>query len=395
MGRYSEIGITTVQAFMDKVSTVSGTTITVDNDYSYLNADHIDGSLVVCSGGEIDKIVDITTVSGSTIVVSSALTCTADEVVAIIPKPLVYLCLESESIKETINWDETECLQSWEPTHHSPLTVDCGGDLGVFIGAESQALDMYLAVGLGVTSVTSGLSEDSLHYYEPGATVNYLTVVMMRGNHVSLQAYCGMGCDTLTLEQPSGGLGTARIALTGGFGIQEIGGSGKTFSTGADNYWNPPTSPPDPKRMHFRHLVVSKAAVAKTYAESGSITFHRHPALDRRLGDFYIHAPESTKFEVTGQVVQWFEDDAELTEWRGDHAAVSDPSTRDLQYKWTGTATSGTYLQVDAYETAWRDSTEHITEGRIKETLTWKAQYDSGEGRQVYVTYENNTVSAS
>ena len=29
-------------------------------------------------------------------------------------------------------------------------------------------------------------------------------------------------------------------------------------STGAGNFWNPPSTPPDPKRMHFRHLVVSK-----------------------------------------------------------------------------------------------------------------------------------------
>ena len=58
--------------------------------------------------------------------------------IAILPRPLVYLCLESESLKETINWDDTECLQEWEITHHTPLTVDCGGDLGVFIGEESQ-----------------------------------------------------------------------------------------------------------------------------------------------------------------------------------------------------------------------------------------------------------------
>jgi hypothetical protein len=207
-----------------------------------------------------------------------------------------------------------------------------------------------------------------------------------------------MMVDSLVIDQPSGGLATARTTLTGGFGILEIGGStvageNEFFSTGASNFWNPPATPPDPKRMHFRHLVVSKGAVPKRYAESGSVTFSRNPATDRRLGDFYVHEPASQKFETRGTVVQWFENNAELIEWRGDETAVSSPATRDLQYLWTGTATSGTYLQIDAYETAWTDSSEPIVTGRIKETLTWKARFDSGEGRQVYVTYENNNAS--
>jgi len=399
LGRYSEIGITTVQGFLDEVTTVNGTTITIDNDYSYLNEDHIGGTLVVTNGtgDSTNKMADISSVSGSSVIIDEAITSlAADDEVAIVPKPLVYLCLESESLKETINWDDTECLQTWESTHHTPLTVDCGGDLGLFVGAESQALDLVLAASLGQTSSTSGINGNSLHYYEPGDTVEYLTVIIMRGNHVSLQAYCGMMVDTLTIEQPAGGMATARVSLTGGFGIQEVSTTpANAFTTGTDNFWNPPSTPPDPKRMHFRHLVVSSGVTPKKYAESGSVTFSRNPAADRRLGDYYVHEPASQKFETTGELVQWFETDDELLEWRGGTAAVSDPSLRDLQYKWTGTATTGTYLQIDAYETVWTDSSEPITEGRIKETLTWKAKFDTAEGRQVYVTYENNAITPS
>jgi len=401
LSRYSEIGITTVQAYMDKVTSfdAGATTITLDDDYSYLNADHAAGTLVVTgtasAEGRMEDIASVD-VNNNIVVLDSSIDALSEgDEVAIIPAPLVYLCLESESLKETINWDDTECLQAWEPTHHTPLTVDTGGDLGVFLGGGSQAIDMILAATLGETTAAAGLSGNSLHTYWPGNTVEYLTVVVERGNSVSLQVYCGMMVDSTTLDQPTGGLATVRTTLTGGFGIQEIGGAGKAFSTGAANWWNPPTTPPDPERMHFRHLVVSKAAVPKKYVESGSITFSRNPIADRRLGDYYVHEPASDKFITTGNVVQWFEDDAEMTEWRGDTAAVSDPSVRDIQYKWSGTATTGTYLQVDAYETAWRDSSSPISGGRIKETLTWQAQYDSGETRQVLVTYENSTVSAS
>ena len=400
LGRYSEIGITTVQAFMDKITSISGTTVTIEDYYGYLNDDHDEGSFVMVSSTVTaqDYIEDISSVDAAAnkVILDSSINGMAvgDEI-AIIPKPLVYLCLESESIKETINWDDTECLQSWESTHHTPLTVDTGGDLGVFIGEESQALDCILAATLGETSAAAGLVAGSLHTYWPGDTVEYLTVVIQRGNHVSLQAYCGMMVDTLVLDQPAGGMGTARVTLTGGFGIQEIGGSGKTFSTGAGNFWNPPASPPDPKRMHFKHLVVSAASVPKKYVESGNITFARNPAVDRRLGDYYVHEPASGRFETTGQIVQWFENDAELTEWRGGNVAIGDPTPFDLQYKWTGTATTGTYLQIDAYDVVYQDSSEPIVEGKIKETLTWKAKFDTGEGKQVLVTYENKNASPS
>lgn len=397
LSRYSEIGITTVQAFMDTVSTVNGTTITIDDDYGYLrDAVYAGGTLVVLTGTAANKMEDIVSTNASTnkIVIAAAITgMSANAEIAVIPKPLAYLCVESESLKETINWDDTECVQTWEATHHTPLTIDCGGDLGLFIGEQSQALDMVLAATLGETTAAAGVSGNSLHTYWPGDTIEYLTVVVQRGNRVSLQAYCGMMVDTLVLDQPAGAMGTARVTLTGGFGIQEVGTTSATMFSGS--FWNPPTSPPDPKRMHFRHLVVSVAAVPKKYAESGNITFARNPATDRRLGDYYVHEPSSQKFEVTGTLVQWFETNDELIEWRGDTVAISDPATRDLQYKWTGTAIAGTFLQVDAYETVWTDSSEPITAGgRIKETLTWKAKFDAGQNKQVLVTYENSTESA-
>lgn len=401
LGRYSDIGITTVQAFLDYVASINGTTITIDNDYSYLDndTDWVNGSFVVTNsttGANSDiRLISSTAYATNKIVVSSAIaSLEVDDQVAIIPKPLVYLCLESESIKETINWEDTECLQTWESTHHTPLTVDCGGDLGVFIGEESDTLDILLAATLGTRSVAAGLAgAGSKKYYWPGDTIEYITAVVQRGNSVSLQAYCGMMVDNTVLDQPAGGLATARTTFVGGFGVQEIGGAGQTFDT--TNFWSPPAVPPDPKRMHFRHLVVSVATVPKRYAESASITFSRNPAIDRRLGDYYAFEPASSKFETRGQIVQWFEDDNELTEWRGGTAAITSPSTRDIQYKWTGTATVGTFLQIDAYETAWQDSSEPIVTGRIKETLTWKAIYDTVEGKQCYVTFENNSTAVA
>lgn len=401
MGRYSEIGITTIRGFTDIISTVAGTTVTIIDSEGYLvDSLYDDGVLVVTSGTDQDKIFEISTVNASSnqIVTVGTVTGVLNDTVAILPKPKVYLCLQTESLKETINWDDTECLQTWEGTHHTPLTVDTGGDLGIFIGEESQALDMFLAAAMGTTTASAGLNGNSLHTYTPGDTIHGLTVFIMRGNHVSLTCYAGMSIETLVLDQPAGGMSVARATLAGGFGIQEIGGAGKTFPTGTGEFWDPPASPPDPKRMHFRHLIISRTtATAKnyTFAESGSITIARNMALDRRLGDFYTYDPQSSKFVVTGQFVQWFENDQEYTEWRGGHTKVdANPTFIDLRYKWTGTQTTGTYLQVDAYDTQFRDSTEPITDGRIKQTLTWQARYDTGEAKSLQIVYENNTISA-
>jgi hypothetical protein len=401
MGRYSQIGLTTVRAYIDKITTVNalGTTITAANTDGYLIATVYNGGAVayLSAGSTLnaDKIFTITTYSGNTITIGGT-TINAGwavgDKIAIMPKPLAYMCLESESLKENVTWDDTECLQQWEPSYHSAVTMDTTGDLGIFVGSESPALDMVLAAAMGTVTHNA-----MVHSYYPGASIHGMTVYIMRGNHVSLQCYGGGAVDTLTIDQPAGGNCTGRLTLTGGFGIQEIGGTNKVFTTGPGNFWNPPSVTPDPKRMGFRHLVVSKNTVPETYAESGSITIARNPATERRLGDMFTYDPQSSKFIVTGQLVQWFENDDELAAWRGGHALAyaSDPTPFDLQYKWTGTATTGTYLQVDAYDVVWRDQSSPIVAGRIKETVTWQAKFKVAEGASIEIVYANNNYATT
>ena len=108
LGRYSDIGITTVQAFTDEVTSINGTTVIIDDDYGYLadDASWIDGTLVVTSGDAINRMEDIAshTAATNTIILDAEITSlAADDKIVIIPKPLAYLCLETESLKETIN----------------------------------------------------------------------------------------------------------------------------------------------------------------------------------------------------------------------------------------------------------------------------------------------------
>ena len=392
MGRYSEIGLTTVRAYLDKITTISGTTYTMEDADDYIkDSVYANGNLVLISGtaeGSILKITSSNATSNIYVVASTVAGAAVNDQVAIIPKPLAYLCLESESLKETVNWNDTECLQEWEKTSHVPLTVDTGGDLGLFIGESSPALHLVLAAAMGVsTSTTVG---GGTHTMTPGETVDTLTVMIMRGNRVSLQVYGGMSVDSLTLDQPAGGMGTSRVTFTGGFGIQEIGGTSKTFTA---ECWNPPAQSPDPKRMHFRHCVVSKAAVPKKFVESCNVTINRNPVTDRRLGDYYTADVRSGTFRMTGTVVQWFENDDELTAWRGDTAAISDPTAFDLTYKWTGTQNTACYLEVDAYDVVWTDSSEPIAEGRIKETLTWTAKYKIAASKTAQIIYCDATTA--
>ena len=329
MGRFSEIGITTVRAWLDKISTVSpdGTTVWAQNlDGFWQQFSSGNAAFVVANTtwtANQDKIFVVTTINASSSYVAlitglgASTQWSMGDQFAILPKPQAYICVNSESIKETANWDTTECLQAWEPTYHSVLTVDTGGDLGVFVGSESIVLDYILSATMGQTTHNAGINGNSKHVHTPGSTIPGLTVYVMRGNHVELVAYGGLSVDNLVIDQPAGGASTARVALTGGFGIQEIGGAGKTFSTGTGNFWNPPSPTPDIKRMGFRHLIVSTSTsyggtyVPKTYAESGQITISRNPVTERRLGDPFIYDAQSAKFVATGNVVQWFESQAD------------------------------------------------------------------------------------
>ena len=108
LGRYSEIGITTVQAYIDTVSSVNGANITLDNDYNYLSSAHDEGTFVVIEStasaeGKMEDIDSVTPGSNLVVLDSSIDGLEEGYHIAIIPKPLVYLCLESESLKETIN----------------------------------------------------------------------------------------------------------------------------------------------------------------------------------------------------------------------------------------------------------------------------------------------------
>jgi len=63
-----------------------------------------------------------------------------------------------------------------------------------------------------------------------------------------------------------------------------------------------------------------------------------------------------------------------------------------IRYTWTGTATPGTYLQFDAYDVVYRDASEPIVAGRIKETLTWQAKKSVIAGASAAFTYDNNSA---
>jgi len=410
MGRYSEMGITTVKAFQDKIISMAGTTITaLDSDLNFSNKGYNNAVLIfttaqTTSTAYIDKIVNISTMDAATkrIVVDSTVGAwgmwTTYDGIAILPRPESYVCLNNDSIKETVKWDDTECLQAWEPSYHAALTVDTGGDLGIFVGSESKVLSLVLSAAFGYTTFSAGTFGTNKQTMYPGSQTQGLTIYVMRGNHVSLECYGGTYIDNFTIDQPAGAGATARITMTGGFGIMEMGGPNKTFPTGASAFWNPTSPTPDVKRMSFRHLVVSTGTypamtVPKNYAESASLTIARNPTAERRLGDSGIFDSQSAKFLVTGNVVQWFESDDDLVNWRGGHAKAfaSEPSTFDIQYKWTGTATTGTFLEFDAFDVVWRDSTQPITNARIKETLTWQAKKSSSQGRSVQCIYDGYT----
>jgi len=404
LGKYSAIGVSRYPGFLDSVSDYDAATkiITIPNLDNWLVTNYEDGLVVVTAGAGIDKVstIDAISTGNNTIVCDTVLSgLSAGDEVAILPKPDAWACLQSESLKETPNWDETKCNEDWETTQRDVTGVDIGGDITIWLSENCDVNAIFLEKIFGYSNTTT--SKEYVYLpapegYSPDGTSDFalpgVCVYLQRGNEVSRTAYAGMKVNSARIEQPaSPGLATMTLTFAGGFAIKEIDGVGKTWPS---SFFTPATGL-RPARYSFRHLVVQKNSTPKRYAESARIDITRTQTTDKTLGEIYNKYPIASEFTVGGEVVQWFESDEELDEWRGGHAKFIQPERQDeLTFVWTGTQNPGTSLTFRFFNVDWKDSSEPIVNGRIKETLTFGALYDgtTHSSECVYVKANVTTV---
>ena len=283
------------------------------------------GQLMVlsCAAGSthIGKTADVNAISGTslTVDVDFSAILAAGDIIAVVPPLSVELFLNGgHTLNAQLSNDYTMGLTETFDTHNTAMGVAVAGDVSLFQILNSETFARMLAFGTGSYKTPSG----GTHKYRPieanDGTFTALedaTFWSQDGNGVIREAFFGMFGTRLTLDFPEGATATASFSALGNGAIREIGGTGKTFTTGASNYIRTDFVCDTGPRTTFRAAFVelggsfgdALTSAAETTVKNLSVSIERGAISDTTLGDAYIVKPEEDMFRlrVTGtRIVQ-------------------------------------------------------------------------------------------
>ncbi len=360
------------------VSSSTATTIVLD-DATGLSGTSLysasrPGQVIVIEGvaaGDKGKTANITAITGSTLTVNVDLTTALDDssVIMVVP-PLSVQMFESQgnSLEVTAEDDETMGLTETFLTHNTRLGTKVGGDIPLFVPNNSVGLGRALAAAVG--GYKAGATQTYRPFKADDATFTQsddFTVFVQDGNGVHRQIFGAMFCTGFTLAFPQNAIATFSMSTIGAAVAREVGGSGKTFSTGTNN-WDNVTTCDTGSRYTFTAVFVQFGGAfgaaldkdaAETTIQSLTIAVERGTPQDTVLGNEYILKPieDMQKITVTGARI--FETDARRANYYG--AGNAAPGAHDT-----------TRMLIKAIHPA--DSTKTLTVdiplGKLKTTIT-------------------------
>ena len=234
-----------------KVASVTTTTVVLDDAgategialFSATNP----GQLVIAEGvGTSDngKTADITGITSNTLTVDVDFATTP----AIADGDYVYVCppLAKETFAssghtlavDVVN-DDTLGMAESMLSHNTRLGARVSGDVPFFATIDSEAFSRILLAGIG----SYVKSSTGVHDFVPtqSKTGSYadaqgLALYSEDGNGVIRQAWPDLFATGLSLTVPTNGIVTGSLSCIGTGVVREIGGSGKLFTQGANNY---------------------------------------------------------------------------------------------------------------------------------------------------------------
>jgi hypothetical protein len=283
------------------------------------------------------KTANITTISGSTLTVDvdfSAILAAGD-IVAVLPPLSVELYLNGpHSLNSQLNNDYTKGITETFDTHNTPMTVDVGGDVPFFQIMNSEGFARLLLLGIGSykTSVAG------THLYRPieandGTYTDFDrgTFWTQDGNGIVRQAYFGCFGTRLTLDYPESGTATGTISVLANGAVREVGGTGKTFTTGANNFVRANFVCDTGERLTFRSVFMELGGsfgaglttATETSVKNITLTIERGAIADRTLGDPNLVRPEEETFTLTVTGTRILNDD---TYFEDAHGQTTDAS---------------------------------------------------------------------
>ena len=301
-----------------------------------LAADPQDGAL---NGADAGLTANITGVAGAVLTVDadftlagSAPALASGDLILVIP-PMSFAPKLSGS--HTFNANSANLLDKGLTdtfdTHNTQGTIDPGGNFTAFMTTDSMGLPRILAAAIGTYKLTTSLHEfvppesDDGTYSDAGE----LSVFVSDGEGISDEVYAALFASSVTINLPEAGLSTVAVETIGAAAAREVGGSGKEFPAGANNWDTTIPCDNDPLFCFTRTFVEfggtfgdALTANFDRHVTSATITISRGSAAPRPLGnDGYTAKPTETEHMLTMTLTRTYADDALRSDYFGDGAA--------------------------------------------------------------------------
>lgn len=416
--------------------------------------------IVSCAAGATHhgKTSKVTAITGTTLTVTDDFSAilAAGDIIAVLPPPSVEPSMPSGHTVRARNMnDYSKALGQTFDTDNTPMTADVDGDIPFYIiptaefplralaagvggyktvrtvadGATTNASavvtsatatfgssDVGLAItGAGIPASTTILSVDSTtqvtmsanatatatgvsitigtagtHYFRPYeasdgtfASTGKGTLFSQEGNAVVRQAFFPLFGTRLSLDIPEGGLGNGSLSVLGAGSVREMGGAGKTFTSGANAYLRSNINCDTGPRLSFRGAFVELGgsygadltSATSTTMQNVNVSIERGSIVDRTLGTPYIVVPEedTVTIRVTGRGI--LNDDVIYEASRGATTDVDvgfKVETRML-VKLVSLADPTKAITIDIPRGVFSDESIDRATGRFKETFEFTA----------------------
>lgn len=399
--RYSELIIGNLEGRILQVSAVNTTTITF-TDASLLTGKSLyavatPGQAVIVRGvaaSDAGKVANITIFSGNVATVSVDLSTAlaAGDLVWVMPPLSAYVTTNGgHSLQATRQHDDTLGLGETVLTHNTPLTVDPRGTIPFFLGRDSQALGRLLLAGVGAYKKT-GTGSTAIHGYVPPqvndgtyAEAYDFSAYSQDGNGVLEQMWIGLFGTRTMLNFPQRGVANGSMDVVGTHVLREVGGSGKVFTTGANN-WKRTSIERDAGNRHtFAGLfaefggsfngALSETAYDKFVLEA-NVEITREIADDTPIGsqDRMVPVEHSFGIQVTGRRIA--ENDTVYQDFFGSSTAATpgEQTETRLLLKAVHPGDTTKTLTVDIPYGTWRVDDIQRQHGRQVESFTFKGK---------------------
>lgn len=244
-------------------------------------------------------------------------------------------------------------------THNTRGTVDPAGDFTAFLCSDTNGAVRMLAAligtykksGTGVHQMVPVVSNDGTY-----AESSELSVFVSDGNGVSDEAYAALFVQSGTVTLPEAGIPTVQLSSMGPVAAREMGGTGKEFPAGANNWDRANVKADNDPLFTFTDAYIEvggafgdalTTAVDQTIT-AGSFSIRRGQAAPRPLGNHgYTAKPVEVEHSLSLSLTRTYEDDTFRNRYFGGGAMPAKKTESRFLIQVFDPADSTKYLKID------------------------------------------------